>query len=477
MGGDFGWMGIGDRAFEYPAGDDVAVSPSGRLRTRYHRGRGEFQVSIDNGAFTAVQLAAGGGGGSGALSQSDWYVDPVSGDDDNDGATAATALRTWGEYAERVGGNVVVVAQTVNILNDIAEDLRVSATYTQGLTIQGQRTTLLSGTVSGAAAWDGTTSPVTPGTLTDLTLPGDWTDSGPGGSSLVGKMIVMTSGTHVGKTGWILADIGGKTARISQLIDVFTFGTGTPGVGDTFDVVDLTSVTGQLIIGEIGSSFIDAEDLDIDPAGGFIAPFDILGGNFSSGTCKYTGGSFVARVLNATGTLVGSLFVDTTLDISASPDIPIFCCSFIDSRIRVESTGLIMGLVCPCQKAGGALSTANFLVVNTGGRIAIGTVGVVGVVGQTSGTAAAQINPSGQIDVVAGSVFFTVGQTAGEGISIDSYGHAHWPAGSTAGAVYDFDVSGLAVEWSIGGVTTTSAALGGPGSITAANNAGAVPHS
>src|SRR6185369_8794395 len=47
--------------------------------------------------------------------------------------------------------------------------------------------------------------------LTIATLPGTWSNSGPGSTSLVGKMIQKDDGT---KTSFILRDAGGKTCRI-----------------------------------------------------------------------------------------------------------------------------------------------------------------------------------------------------------------------------------------------------------------------
>lgn len=68
------------------------------------------------------------------------------------------------------------------------------------------------------------------GRITDATLSGDWADSGPGGTSLVGKMIILTSGSHSGKVAWILEDLGSKVARVSQFADPGTFATGFPSL-------------------------------------------------------------------------------------------------------------------------------------------------------------------------------------------------------------------------------------------------------
>lgn len=59
MGGDWGWQGFGNRAQEFPDGEQVAVSPDGRARIRYNRALNRFEQSLDGAAYVAF----GGGGG------------------------------------------------------------------------------------------------------------------------------------------------------------------------------------------------------------------------------------------------------------------------------------------------------------------------------------------------------------------------------------------------------------------------------
>lgn len=90
------------------------------------------------------------------ITQSTWYVDPVNGNDTNDGATALTALQTPGELAKRWSGRVfspAIANVTVNYL---------AGAYTQPLvlndclfvvptnvTIQGVMTQAYAGSLSG----------------------------------------------------------------------------------------------------------------------------------------------------------------------------------------------------------------------------------------------------------------------------------------------------------------------------------------
>ena len=92
---DWGWDGAGDRGLEFPEnGEQVGVSPSGRARFRNNTKARQVELSIDGAAYTPLALS---GGGSGPLAQASWFIDATAGDDGNDGATAATALASFGE--------------------------------------------------------------------------------------------------------------------------------------------------------------------------------------------------------------------------------------------------------------------------------------------------------------------------------------------------------------------------------------------
>ena len=82
-------------------------------------------------------------------SQATWYIDPLTGDDENDGNTTATALATFAEFNRRV--TMVSIPMTVTILSDTTENL--VGTFETGpdtlasayLIIQGTPTVLASG--------------------------------------------------------------------------------------------------------------------------------------------------------------------------------------------------------------------------------------------------------------------------------------------------------------------------------------------
>ena len=53
--------------------------------------------------------------------QATWYIDPLTGDDENDGGTTGTALATWAEFTRRL--EAISLVTTVTILSNITEPL------------------------------------------------------------------------------------------------------------------------------------------------------------------------------------------------------------------------------------------------------------------------------------------------------------------------------------------------------------------
>lgn len=187
------------------------------------------------------------------LLQPTWFIDPLTGNDENVGSTALTPLSTFAEWKRRVGTRLEI-PQTLNIQSDLTENLLFDMDNEQVyVVVQGIRTTLYSGTVTAAQAWSPSGRP-TDGQVTDAAIPVSWTASG-----LVDKLIVLTSGPSAGSAGWVARDLGAKTARYSPLIDANTYLTYDFAIGDTFDVVDLTKVNGDFEV--VGSCQVIPIDL------------------------------------------------------------------------------------------------------------------------------------------------------------------------------------------------------------------------
>lgn len=179
----------------------------------------------------------------GPISQAvlNWYVDPVSGSDENTGLTSITALKTVNELNFRLGG---VFSQnfSVFILNALVESqplLRGDSLKSFPLVkVFGTRTTLLTGTITASAA-----------VAQDSNLSSQITDTGVASwTPYVGQFIEITSGAQIGWVNVIAKDIGSNTARLGR----WTSGTPTPNptmqstgtitAGSTYRIYDVTDV-------------------------------------------------------------------------------------------------------------------------------------------------------------------------------------------------------------------------------------------
>jgi hypothetical protein len=196
--------------------------------------------------------------------QADWFINALTGSDSAAGSAAAP-LRTLGEWHRRVGEGPIVVDMVVTLQTDITEDLNLlnlqfgpnlvqpflPITVAGSVTIQGSTPVVLrSGTFTAVQLEvPGPGFPVD-ATITDAALPGvSWSDSGPAGSSLVDRRIVLidrpvTSGFQ--PFGWVALDQGAKVARHSPFLDFATFAQTPPLVGERYEVQQLTRWTGSI---------------------------------------------------------------------------------------------------------------------------------------------------------------------------------------------------------------------------------------
>jgi hypothetical protein len=207
--------------------------------------------------------------------QTTWYIDEITGGDENGGATALSALATWDEYQRRIGEGPLEVSHVVNFSSTLVQDIHVNTTSIDEnvtITLQGVRSSAIySGSVTAKQAQNAATN--TDLQITDAALPVSWTASG-----LVDKLYVLTSGPNAGAAGWVVLDVGAKTARITK---AYNEGAGTfvePGVGETFDVVDQGLVEGELRGIEGGNVNVRVRDLRfLDPG---LTVFSTKGGTW-----------------------------------------------------------------------------------------------------------------------------------------------------------------------------------------------------
>lgn len=150
-----------------------------------------------------------------------WIVDPINGDDENEGDVAGVgnAIKTRTEYARRTDGQPLRGNVTINITSDLlSTDTRLPHRPQSALTFggasgyiiryQGTKIALFTGTLGGVVARAGATGITTK--LTLPSLPTSWTASG-----LVGKIVEGLDGSGNLVRSTVVADLGSKTAWVS----------------------------------------------------------------------------------------------------------------------------------------------------------------------------------------------------------------------------------------------------------------------
>lgn len=539
--GTVGFQGFGNRrALELPDGRAAAVSQIGRGTIRYNGATNQFEGSRSGASYEA--FATGGGGttvqtlaalsalddgslaeganvavasvrdvfeldksstltvdgitvvatssGTGRwlrrefpslawANQATWHVNATTGDDENGGDTAGTALATWGEYARRVGDLTIPVAQTVNIDSDLDEGrYQIRGFHPLGLTITGALTQDSTGTIDSVQNWSLAVTPVVDGRITEAGV--DFT-------TLEARLLRLLDGAGAGNLAWVLlgdpAGVGTDTARMSQWFDPTTFSTTNPSGGDSYEVLSQPLVEGSFDVetrDSPGNGVVFIENLNIRAAAGLPGAAFVGGqGGVSVTLCRIdseasSGASFAGNTLDLSNCIVTSRW-----GLLGAQSTVVHSCAY-DGVFRVLGTADVQFFgICPAQiVAGGDFVGADALVVGPNG-IASAVGGGFGAcdIGAAD-QAAVFVDMDAQASIIANSGrFWSLDQGSGTwGMRVEGYGVTHWPTGLTAPTFYRFDdaVAG-AEEFEIGGVTTDAAALGGAGTITAANNAAAIP--
>ena len=198
-------------------------------------------------------------GTSGGVAQTTWFIDSTNGNDDNNGLTSATALKTDAERQRRIGTWPLWTASEYHLryLNDVPSTDPVIITgtcaFNSGVNIylhssetSGSGKAVLTGGNLTANVVTAENRPAgTPLTIQANDLPVSWTASG-----FVNQRCRLTSGANIGGTFWPAFDAGAKTAQISPPAPfvsmtnppVFQANTFTPANGDTFVVESLTAI-------------------------------------------------------------------------------------------------------------------------------------------------------------------------------------------------------------------------------------------
>ena len=198
-----------------------------------------FAVADDPGNLsTDVSLRTG----EPYISQADWYIDPVAGDDTAAG-TIGAPLKTLTEWASRMGQSTIQITMNVHVLSDLAADDMPMGPINVGvggvLTIEATPIVVQSSTFSAVTTANPATN--TPWSATAAAV--NW-----GAVIEAGQRIRMTAGASADAIAWPMFDHGGGVSDFSWPM------TADPTLGpygqsqetltaNTFDVEQLVKLT------------------------------------------------------------------------------------------------------------------------------------------------------------------------------------------------------------------------------------------
>jgi len=172
-----------------------------------------------------------------------WFIDPAAGDDENNGATSGTALRTVAELTRRLSIVLQGTNYSFDLLGNIPSTDRMNWTpifvgpAPGGATIFSQRGTLLFRGVQ-TVSRSGT---LTNATQTTTSAQASAADGATVWTADIGKLLVMTGGAQIGETCWIAADLGAGTARVSSWVTSAGTAVGVVPALSTYNIVNLTT--------------------------------------------------------------------------------------------------------------------------------------------------------------------------------------------------------------------------------------------
>ena len=224
---------------------------------------------------------------SSVITQADWYVDSVNGDDENPG-TAAAPLQTLGELFRRWSGKNLlssIAAATITLLGTFpSEVLALSGVEVQ----RGQSLVLRPATLTEVASGTITTYTARNAAAdTSATILADISFAG-----LAQARIRLTSGASAGATAWIGADLGGNTCRVGAF--QLNGGAVTPANGVTFVVETYPTAVGGVTIQYVGAGHVRVEDFEVRQISTG-QPQYLIGGGLGSSTTLFEAGAQVYR--------------------------------------------------------------------------------------------------------------------------------------------------------------------------------------
>lgn len=231
--------------------------------------RFDSQSTLTHDGYTVAQPLAGSGrwlrenipDGYWAQ-QTVWYIDPINGNDENDGLTSLTALGSGYELGRRWGiGSTITVPVTVNILGTglvgCAWDVKVN--HSGAIYVLGARTQVTTGTIS---SYTGVV------TTYNTAVKAILATSGTNFATQVGKRMRITSGARTDARAVVDADNGGNscltTTWLLPTADRFngndiqnaTPSRVTPQAGDSFEIYTVPQIVGGPLKVECSEVFV-----------------------------------------------------------------------------------------------------------------------------------------------------------------------------------------------------------------------------
>jgi hypothetical protein len=324
--------------------------------------------------------------------QTTWYIDPSAGDDNNNGATSTTPLKTFAEWRRRMPSmsrdttiNIVAgaVFPTTDPMVYCPIDLQAdgSAGFASTLTIVGTRTLTLLGTVS-------TSSDVITNAPAKIDL---------GVTLTPGNLIQATSGVNSGATAVVLYLVSGTNYATSQW----------------------RAANGNSVVPPVAGATVSKISLPTNPLCGFShshIAFQIQNIQFASmdnqnnaylecDTCIIPGYSLIQASINV---FMGCSITGTALQANqAGSSINLVNCG-LTCGVRTVNPGAVIFLT-RCTIA--APGTIGVEAADGGYLIFFGTVGIY-----KSSTTALDVHNGGQCDV--GAALFGDNSNAGKGTRV-----------------------------------------------------------
>jgi hypothetical protein len=277
------------------------------------------------------------------ITQASWFVDPVTGDDTNDGATALTALQTLPELGRRLNFRPFLpslVALSVTLAAGTYPDplalYPVLPAFGQLLTIAGTMTQDYAGTITGFTAWNSGA-----GTRSALT------DAAANFTALKQKRLRLTSGANSGALSSFGSIAAADTCHPNSFSQPSSGSTVTPVVGDGFVVETPATIVPGVQIEVFGQGLTLLRDMRynlVTPGQRFYASstggtsrLRVAGIEWTSTTSvPLVSGNFNGLACYATGTFGPQIIPFSQLSLNAQS-------FYHDSVAQVSGTGDCIG--------------------------------------------------------------------------------------------------------------------------------------